>query len=404
MIKMKRILCFVVALALVLSACEKKSSEKKITSFAIGDMQYLTYLAAEEWMVIDEVRKTISFSIPDDWDISSLYVTYRLSGGATGSLLRDEKIDFSQPVPFVITAEDGSTVTYTITLSVFGIKMLSFSFNELDPPVHGVFKYGTATITRIDLTVPFHTDITALTPTMVVSEGANVYTAEYGVSPVEYIPAKGVPFDFTKHCYFYVINDLNNWCTNAYYADVIISPLKIDQVNKTSFAPGEQLTLTGSFAASGNIINLKKGLSQQDITPQTQSVTSLVGAIPASLALGQYTLSVISHDTTASYPEQITIAIPAGQPWITGLDKTEYQIGEPLVITGVNFPSEIAQIYFMPVGGGTNVITGITIKSGTRAELDKIPNLNPSVAYVVSIYFKDSDSDTWSNAYPITIK
>jgi hypothetical protein len=94
--------------------------------------------------------------------------------------------------------------------------------------------------------------------------------------------------------------------------------------------------------------------------------------------------------------------IPAGQPWIIGLDKTEYQIGDPLVITGVNFPREIAQINFVPVNGGVTVVRNITIKSGTNAELDEIPNLNPSVAYVVSIHFEDSNAS--SNEYPIVIK
>lgn len=402
----------VLSLMMICSGC-KKSSEMAIISIYITNKINSSNSAIDELKVIDEKNKSVSFLIPQsqsysDWDITSLYLVYRLSDGASGSLKANEKIDFSHPVPFTVTAEDGSSVTYTITVNFLKAELLSFTFKELDPPVYGTLHKGIYGENCMDITIPFYMDLTGLTPVATMSEGCQLY---YYNNESNLVPTNGAPMDFsghyTEHHKYYkgfavVPDNYSKYHRIEYGVEVDIAHLKIDNISKTSAAPGELLTLTGNFGPNENEIFLKKGQNTWDITVIGQNTSSINARIPASLQAGQYTLSVSSHGETANYPTPVIVAIPTGQPWITGLDKLEYRKGDQLKITGVNFPSgEITYINFIPVKGGVTVIKNVQV-SGNTATLNAVPNeLLSGVEYEVSVYF--SGSDQWTNDYPILI-
>lgn len=70
---------------------------------------------------IDEVGKTIEVIVPEDLDITELGAYIELSREAKVSVNGEDydwkkKYDFSKPVVFTVTAEDGSTVYYTVTV------------------------------------------------------------------------------------------------------------------------------------------------------------------------------------------------------------------------------------------------------------------------------------------------
>src|SRR3989344_112937 len=60
----------------------------------------------------------IEISVPFGTDITALAPVIRISGGASVSPASEEEQDFTNPVSYAVTAEDGDTETYEITVSV----------------------------------------------------------------------------------------------------------------------------------------------------------------------------------------------------------------------------------------------------------------------------------------------
>jgi len=103
--------CFVASM--VFWGCEKKSSDKQITAFdftqpsAVGE--------------INESRKTIHLEVPASTDVTSLIPKIIHSPKAKLNPETGISADFTLPVTYTVTAEDGSTVQYKVTVTVADI-------------------------------------------------------------------------------------------------------------------------------------------------------------------------------------------------------------------------------------------------------------------------------------------
>ncbi|MDP9249419.1 MAG: DUF5018 domain-containing protein [bacterium] len=86
------------------------STGKAIKSFKLPDLG-----AAG---VIDEDSHQIVISVPFGTDIAALAPVIRISGGASISPASEEQQNFSNPVSYTVTAENGETETYEIAVSV----------------------------------------------------------------------------------------------------------------------------------------------------------------------------------------------------------------------------------------------------------------------------------------------
>jgi len=99
--------CF--TLFAVFSSCQKKSDEKQITDFrfkvpfAIG--------------VIDENAKTVTVNVPEDTDVTALVPAITVSASATVNPASGVAQDFTNPVNYTVTAEDGTTAVYKVTVT-----------------------------------------------------------------------------------------------------------------------------------------------------------------------------------------------------------------------------------------------------------------------------------------------
>lgn len=96
-----------------------ESSEAKITAFTI-DSEFVT-----EQPVIDEATRTITFKVSDtatDDDLKSLKPVFTISEKATVTPASGVVQDFSggKSVTYTVTAEDGKTVEYTVSISAKG--------------------------------------------------------------------------------------------------------------------------------------------------------------------------------------------------------------------------------------------------------------------------------------------
>lgn len=144
------------------------SSSKAITAFGIVNP------AATG--TVNEGAKTISVSVPFGTDPTALTATFTTTGTSVvvGSTVQVSGVtvnNFSIPVVYTVNAADGTTQNYTVTVTVASssAKALS-SFAIVSPPAPGVID---ETAKTVSVTVPFGTDVTALTATFTTT-GAGV--------------------------------------------------------------------------------------------------------------------------------------------------------------------------------------------------------------------------------------
>ena len=165
------------------------SSAKQITDFRFNG------LAADAIGTIDEVAGTIIVTIPWSADINALPATFTnspLSTVKVGSVLQMSGTtinQFSSPVIYVVTAENGQTKNYSIIVNrdaaATGNTILTFNFEtQFNPPITGTIDNSAKTILLI---VPYSCDVTGLIPSFTCSRSASLYFAstlqQSGVTP-----------------------------------------------------------------------------------------------------------------------------------------------------------------------------------------------------------------------------
>lgn len=97
----------------------ERSSQKQILEFSVDDLK------AE----INESEKTIALTLPAGTDITKLKPVVKVSDKASISPASEAETDFTNPVVYTVTAEDGSTQAYTVTIDV--IKLIPFLVKKI---------------------------------------------------------------------------------------------------------------------------------------------------------------------------------------------------------------------------------------------------------------------------------
>jgi hypothetical protein len=94
---------------LLFFSCHPKSKEKQIISFKI--------MKPPATGVINESSKTIIVQVPEDADVTALVPVLTVSDLASVSPASGMPQDFTKPVVYTVTAENESTVKYTVTVT-----------------------------------------------------------------------------------------------------------------------------------------------------------------------------------------------------------------------------------------------------------------------------------------------
>lgn len=97
-------------IAASLTGCQKKeSSEKKILSFS--------FVSPAVEAVITESAKTIVATVPEGTAVTSMVPVITVSEKATVNPASGIPMDFTNPVAYIVTAEDGTQATYIVTVT-----------------------------------------------------------------------------------------------------------------------------------------------------------------------------------------------------------------------------------------------------------------------------------------------
>lgn len=168
----------------------KKSEAKQITSF-VFESRLNDALGEDIEGVIDEQNKTVTATVPYGTQITALLPTIEVSEKAV--INNEGARNFTSPVEYTVTAEDGSTATYTVTVNLTASdekQITEFIFlannnDALSTDVVATIDENKKTITA---TVDFGTDVTNLLPAIKATVGATVNPtgAQDFTDPVSY--------------------------------------------------------------------------------------------------------------------------------------------------------------------------------------------------------------------------
>ena len=218
-----------------------KSSEKDITSFSYGSSS-VTYGVIKD--------STILLNVPSGTDLTKIVVTFTSSTGSTVAVGATTQVsnttsnDFTAPVKYVVTAEDGSTKTYTVTVSTVKSSLKSFiTFGIASPIATGVING-----TNITVSLPRGSTVDHLTakftvsPKATVSIGSTAQTSNVTVN------------DFTAPVTYTVTAE--DGSTRDYVVTVVV--LKSSAKDLTSFGFVDP-NISGTISGTNIVVNVPVG-------------------------------------------------------------------------------------------------------------------------------------------------
>ena len=234
------------------------SPAKDLTAFAFLDAANPA-LAADVTATI--TGTAITATVPFATDVTALVATFTSTGasvavGGTAQVSGTTANDFTSPVTYTVTAADGSTEAYTVTVTLApspAKALTAFGFLDATNPALAADVTATITGTAIAATVPFATDVTALVATFTTT-GASVTVG--GTAQVSGTTAN----DFTSPVTYTVTAADSS--TEAYTVTITIAPpptcdpLTAPTGGTVAVTNGGVFPSTATYAcATGRLIN-----------------------------------------------------------------------------------------------------------------------------------------------------
>jgi hypothetical protein len=217
------------------------SSSKAITRF---DFQGLESPVVG---TINEAAHTIALTVPYGTNVTALVPTITISGTSVNPLSGVAN-NFTNPVTYTVTAGDGTTQAYVVTVNVEGSPakaLTAFSFRGLSPVVVGSINEAAHSIA---LTVPYGTnvgDLVATFSTTGASVSVNGTPQVSGVTPNNFASA-------TTYTVAAGDGSSQNYVVTVTVAARV--PAVIGSVSPTHGLVGARVTLTGTgFGSSGGV-------------------------------------------------------------------------------------------------------------------------------------------------------
>ena len=315
---------------------------------------------------------TITLTLPSGTSLGNLtavYTTSPKSSVTTGA----NTTNFTNPVTYVVTAEDLTTKTYTVTVNISsgsqntGADLLTFGFTN--PSVTGVISGSSVAVT-----VPFGTNVKSLVSTFTVSTGAIVKVSNVVQT------SNGSVVDYTAPVTFTVTSQ-DGKTIKTYVVTVSVTPLLSSAKDMLTFGFASP-TAVGTI--SGNTIGLT--------VPYGTNVAALVGNFTTSAnstvrvgstiqisgtTANNFTSSVLytvvaQDGTTKDYTVVVTVSTQTGGTGSSTKDITSFGLLSPYIagtITGTNITitgqagSDITkqQIYFAVSAGATLTLNGVVL-------------------------------------------
>ncbi len=356
-----------------------KSSEKDFLTYSINGVQGS----------ISTANNTITLTLPAGTDLTNLtavYTTSAKSSVTSGAAT----VNFTNPVTYTITAEDGTTKVYTVKVTSSstnqntGADLLTFGFTN--PNVIGVISG-----TNIAVSVPYGTNIKSLVASFTASTGAVVK-----VSNILQVNVGSV-VDYTAPVTFVVTSEDGKTIKN-YVVTVTITPL-LSSANEMLTFGFASPTAVGTI--SGNTIGLTVPFGtivtalKANFTSSPNSIVrvgptiQVSGSTPNNFTTAQLYTVVAQDGSVKDYTVVVTISSQIGGSGSSAKDILSFGLlnpfidgtiaGNTITITG-QAGSDISkqQISFGVSPGATLTLNGVVLTTNVS-----IVNFSNPVTLVV---------------------
>jgi hypothetical protein len=273
-----------------------RSSAKAITSYSLNGATG----------IVNESAKTIAVTMPNGTAVTALVATFTTTGssvkvGSVAQISATTANNFSAPLAYLVTAEDDSNATYTVTVTVAPVTAKAVTTFSLGGSAGTVNE----SVKSISITMPNGTDVRSLPATFTTS-GKTVTVN--GVTQISGVTRN----NFTSPV-VYTVTD-GNGATVVYSVTVTVASITSKAITSFSLAGvagtvnesartiavtlpyGKNVTaLIATFTTSG------KGVKIGSVT-QTSGVTANNFSTPVSY------LVTAADDTTTTYVVTVTVA------------------------------------------------------------------------------------------------
>jgi hypothetical protein len=345
---------------------------------------------------INQNSKTINVTVPMGTNVTALVVTFAFIGMSVSVNGNPQMSDvnaqnFTQPVTYVVTAADGTTASYTATVSIAGSSSKDITSFSLAGAA-GTIDNGAHTI---DVTVPFGTDVTALVATF-TDTGTSVKiagtaqtsgtTANDFTNPVSYVvrAADGTTLTYTVTV---TVGANPAKAITAFSLAGVSGTINESQHTITVIVPsGTNLTaLVATFTDTGMSVDVNGTDQVSGTTPNDFTSPVMYEVTAADSSTVSYTVTVTAQ---ASSDKSITAFSLAG---MTGtIDQSHHTIAVT-VPSGTNVTALVATF----TDTGASVKVGSTLQvSGTTAD-----DFTSPVMYVVTA----ADNSTVTYTVTVTV-
>lgn len=172
---MSRLLVSGILVGMILMSCGLPS-ERDLTRSSSGfnAITAFSFVSPAATVTIAESTKMISVTVPAGTKLTALVANFTTTGisvkvGGIEQVSGTTPNDFTYPVPYIVMAENGSTATYTVSVTSSAASnspkaITAFSF--VSPPATGVINESAKTISA---KVPLSTNVTALVSTFTIT-------------------------------------------------------------------------------------------------------------------------------------------------------------------------------------------------------------------------------------------
>ncbi len=332
-------------------------SDKDISSF---NFKALDNTALSVDILGDVGATAVTLTVPYGTDVTALAPVI-VTTGESISPASGVSRNFSSPQTYTVTAQDGSTQSYTVTVNTAPSDekiITGFNFTATDNPALSADVFGVVGTGSVDITVPPGTDVTALTPSIMIS-GSSVS------------PATGAAQDFSSPVSYTVT--AADGSTRSYTVTVTVdSGTSSKEITGFKFTAAENSYIytdaVAEISGTSITVSLPYGI---DVTSLSPSVTFTGASIsPASMAAQDFsspvTYTITAGDgTTETYMVTVTVDSP------TGTDILSFSLpaaGNPVLgadINGKIGPNKIILSTTLGAADLTSLVPAITVPAGS---------------------------------------
>jgi len=371
------------------------SSAKVITSFTVNNPN-----------IVFSINGTnILATVPFGTNVSNLTATFTHSLLSTVKVGESSQIsgttvnDFTNPVSYVVTAQDNSSQTYTVTITVTPASSAKeiTAFGLVLPNVKGEING-----TTITLSVPYGTDVSKLVATFTVSNLASIQVDKN-------IQSNGLTQnDFTKPLNYVVTAQDNS--TQTYTVIVVVLPKpKSSAKDITAFSIGnptiackiDGTTITATVPYATNVTNLVATFLVSDFAKVTINTVAQQSGISVNDFTNAVIYTVTAEDgSVKNYIVTITIA---PKVLSAAKDITSFSILSPATVCKINGTDITATL---PYGTDlTNLVAKYNASALATITVNSVVQINGSTANDFSkvvTYTVTAEDGTYQN-YDVTL-